>query len=1040
MPVWTFEDFADVINNARTIRPKYNQNVGISVDKKFLYINDMALPTGCAGASGMVLFANYTGCYWAELPTVVGSTGTSSPVSHESLSDMPDTTGSNTDHDTRYVIRVQPDVPEIPDSFTGMTWYDTNSNILKIFDGVNWVSINEFQGVTGLQGETGISGLTGLIGVTGLVGATGIQGVTGLMGLTGIQGATGAQGVTGSQGVTGPGIGLTGLTTNYLTVYDGSKLSNSLIKQATSGANEAVAIGVNAATDYNYILSLIGQYPGVYHRVERASGGVAFPIFKLIGKNTTSGLSTQLGEIGVLGTLSTAPTAPVSYYLYLGADTDTTYNNNAFRIYPAKICNFQGNVGIIVTDPDEKLEVSGNVRLTTDNDKYFAGTAKDASITYDGNNMLINPKEVGSGILDVAGVLQTDGYNAADGTTGISSTISSLTFKNGILTANSGGSLIGATGSQGLTGSQGITGSQGVTGLIGVTGLRGLTGSQGITGSQGVTGLIGATGSQGLTGSQGITGSQGVTGLIGVTGLRGLTGSQGITGSQGVGITGLTDTYVPYQNGTFLADSIMNQGSVSTSKFVVINSTTRIFESAHQSMDIQDATSYAQGVGGGIVLSGRYGTSAYQAGYAAIKGYKSNSTVDQWDGQLHIQTRKYGSSFRTSVRISEDQAMCIGDPTGDFMGQGTLNTSGKIYVNGVELGVTGSLGLTGLQGAQGVTGIQGVTGSQGVTGLRGLTGLAGTNGTNGTQGVTGLRGVTGLAGTNGSQGVTGLRGLTGLQGVTGLQGSGISGLTTNRIPRAASATTLTNSMASDDGYTFKISRGADTNEIFVIDGVDSTSEFLGLGVGTGVCYIKAGNVGATGTDLVVLTANSGTGNETEKIRVTADGLLKLAAVADAATDTDKFVVFDSSNNLKYRTGDELISDVITEGTFTATLHGVAGSVTSTASYTKFGHLVTVKIPAMSATSSSGGASDENQLYISGLPSAIRPTEPVAVSTPQGQAFLDFSGSPVTTPMSALVGYNAVDEVWFVKGTTVSGWTSSGTKGIALAINLQWNTY
>ena len=83
-----------------------------------------------------------------------------------------------------------------------------------------------------------------------------------------------------------------------------------------------------------------------------------------------------------------------------------------------------------------------DVKLTGDNRKLYFGSGDDASISYDGTNMVINPKEVGSGILDVLGTLQTDGYNSADGTAGATADVATdygggtrtLHFKNGLYT------------------------------------------------------------------------------------------------------------------------------------------------------------------------------------------------------------------------------------------------------------------------------------------------------------------------------------------------------------------------------------------------------------------------------------------------------------------------------------------------------------------------------------------------------------------------------------------------------------------------------
>jgi hypothetical protein len=87
-----------------------------------------------------------------------------------------------------------------------------------------------------------------------------------------------------------------------------------------------------------------------------------------------------------------------------------------------------GVVGNIVTLSDTMIR--------SDSLKLFFGAGDDCSIGYDGTNMLINPKVVGGGILDIAGTLQVDGYNSADGTAGATQDIvltdGTISFKNGL--------------------------------------------------------------------------------------------------------------------------------------------------------------------------------------------------------------------------------------------------------------------------------------------------------------------------------------------------------------------------------------------------------------------------------------------------------------------------------------------------------------------------------------------------------------------------------------------------------------------------------
>ena len=92
---------------------------------------------------------------------------------------------------------------------------------------------------------------------------------------------------------------------------------------------------------------------------------------------------------------------------------------------------------------------AANNWLGMDNSLTYFGTGLDATIGYDGTNFVINPKAVGTGIVDILGILQTDGYKSSDGTSGASTTTGGLTFKDGLYTSGSisgGGSPGGSSG------------------------------------------------------------------------------------------------------------------------------------------------------------------------------------------------------------------------------------------------------------------------------------------------------------------------------------------------------------------------------------------------------------------------------------------------------------------------------------------------------------------------------------------------------------------------------------------------------------------
>lgn len=61
-------------------------------------------------------------------------------AAHSDLSDMPDSTGVITDHDTRLVAKVQTGTPVTPTPFPGMFWYDTDATGSSVSSTVNLVT------------------------------------------------------------------------------------------------------------------------------------------------------------------------------------------------------------------------------------------------------------------------------------------------------------------------------------------------------------------------------------------------------------------------------------------------------------------------------------------------------------------------------------------------------------------------------------------------------------------------------------------------------------------------------------------------------------------------------------------------------------------------------------------------------------------------------------------------------------------------------------------------------------------------------------
>jgi len=80
-----------------------------------------------------------------------------------------------------------------------------------------------------------------------------------------------------------------------------------------------------------------------------------------------------------------------------------------------------GNIELLTTPDGQnisttriKIDSAGEVHFSTgqitmnDNYKILLGTGDDASLTYDGTNLVVNPKEVGAGVVNITGGIQCD--------------------------------------------------------------------------------------------------------------------------------------------------------------------------------------------------------------------------------------------------------------------------------------------------------------------------------------------------------------------------------------------------------------------------------------------------------------------------------------------------------------------------------------------------------------------------------------------------------------------------------------------------------
>lgn len=225
---------------------------------------------------------------------------------------------------------------------------------------------------------TGVS-LVGPAGTAGPQGASGASGPQGPAGPIGPQGATGAQGPAGLQGISGnPGAqGPAGA--------DGKTVLNGTVNPSSQGVNgdfylnttTNTLFGPKANGTWPSGISLIGpQGPAGPQGAQGATG--------LTGQTGPAGATGAQGPSGLLTSGSAAGNTPY-------------WNGSSWVVNSSNIFNNGSNVGIGTTSPAEKLEVTGNFRVS--------GTIRTGTVTL--------PNTAGTN----GQVLTTDGSGTATWTT-----------------------------------------------------------------------------------------------------------------------------------------------------------------------------------------------------------------------------------------------------------------------------------------------------------------------------------------------------------------------------------------------------------------------------------------------------------------------------------------------------------------------------------------------------------------------------------------------------------------------------------------------
>ena len=285
------------------------------------------------------------------------------------------------------------DVTTIPSPAVSLLVYNTNPSMTGgaegfwYFNGTNWVQALGPQGIQGPVGATGPQGLQGIQGIQGIqgtVGATGGTGAAGPQGPQGNVGATGAQGPQGIQGPTGPqGLqGIQGVNGNT---------------GATGAQGPQGNVGATGAQGPQGIQGPTGP---------QGLQGIQ-------GVNGNTGATGPQGPQGNVG--ATGATGP----LVSGTSGQTLRHDGTTWVANSTLYNNGTNVGIGTTAPTQKLDVTGNTKVSG---YVVAGSATTGSTTRYGKQTFTNNSTLTNANTD------NYGYSGSIGTITIPTGASSVTI------------------------------------------------------------------------------------------------------------------------------------------------------------------------------------------------------------------------------------------------------------------------------------------------------------------------------------------------------------------------------------------------------------------------------------------------------------------------------------------------------------------------------------------------------------------------------------------------------------------------------------